>query len=329
MITVLELAAAAITAILAYRLTQYFAVKFNHLGITGADIHKEDHPMRAEMGGLAVLIGLLLGATLLFLFRTEISDLFLAGLATISLTALIGVVDDLHGMKQRYKPFLIAAAAAPLSYELIARSTLELPLVGKIPFGILYPLVVIPLGLTTSANFSNMFAGFNGLEAGCAVIGLGTLTFLAAARGEQAALLLGLLLTAGFAGFLKLNWYPARIFPGDTGTLMSGAAIATMGFMSGLEFAAIVISTPAALDFTLKMVSRRPFSHRRRFGDTKLTDKGTLEPPQYAALAHAFMRASATSESGLVVSLLFMQALYALLAIAVSLGLFHIAGTII
>jgi UDP-N-acetylglucosamine--dolichyl-phosphate N-acetylglucosaminephosphotransferase len=325
MISVLEAAAVLATGVLAYLLTRYFSVKFNHMGITGADVHKKDRPVRAEMGGLAILVSLLAGAFLLFLFEIPLSPLFLAGVATVALIALIGVADDLFGMKQRYKPFLIAAASAPLAYELLQRTTIELPLLGHIPFGILYPLAVVPLGLATSANFSNMFAGFNGLEAGCTAIATGSLALLAFMRDQLGAALLGLLLTAGFIGFLKLNWYPARIFPGDTGTLMAGAGVATVGFMSGLEFAAIVVSTPAALDFTLKMLSRRPFSHRRLYGDTKITDGGTLEAPRYPALAHAFMRASPMTESRLVLCLLSLEVLYSLLAIAVSLGFFHLA----
>ena len=133
------------------------------------------------------------------------------------------MVDDLVSIRQRYKPLLVAAMSIPLVLALFGRTSIYFPLVGSIPFGILFPLVVVPLGVTTSANVSNMLAGFNGLEAGCATIGIGALTFLSALEGQYVGLAIGSLFLAGYLGFLTLNWYPAKIFPGDTGTLMAGA----------------------------------------------------------------------------------------------------------
>ncbi|MGI0090270.1 MAG: UDP-N-acetylglucosamine--dolichyl-phosphate N-acetylglucosaminephosphotransferase [Nitrososphaerales archaeon] len=312
----------ALTVGITVVLSRFLSVKFKEMGITGVDVHKPDKPVTAEMGGLAVLVGVAAGAS--FLYELEpgfFTFLFFAGLLTILLVGVVGLVDDLISIRQRYKPFVVALMTIPLAVALFGRTELHFPLIGSIPFGILYPLLVVPLGVTTSANLSNMLAGFNGLEAGCAAIGIGTLTLLSALEKQYVGFAIGTLFLAGYIGFLALNWYPARIFPGDTGTLMAGAAIATIGLISGLVFAAVVVSLPAALDFTLKMLSRNPFSARKIHGNTIVTSDGTLRPPNYAALSHVFMRVTAMTERSLVKSLLLMEGVYAVLAVLITVSM--------
>jgi UDP-N-acetylglucosamine--dolichyl-phosphate N-acetylglucosaminephosphotransferase len=307
-----------LTGSLTFTLANYFSHKFKEVGITGVDVHKPSRPTTAEMGGLSVLIGVAVGAGVLYLLYPEFSTVLLAGLITILLVGVIGLVDDFVSLRQRYKPFIIVAASIPIALALFGRTSVSFPLVGSIPFGILYPLLVVPLGITTSANLTNMLAGFNGLETGCAVIAIGTLTFLSAVKGSNVGALLGILFLAGYLSFLALNWYPAKIFPGDTGTLMAGAAIATIGLISGLVFAAVVVTIPACFDFTLKMLTRNPFSARKIHGDTTVTSQGMLVPPGYPSLSHAFMRVVPQSEKSLVTSILAMEAVYAVLAIGIT-----------
>ena len=303
-------------------LSRFLSIKFKEMGITGVDVHKPNKPVTAEMGGLAVLVGVTMGGLLFYVLEPRpFSFLFVAGLVTVLLVGIVGLVDDLISIKQRFKPFLVATMTIPLVVALFGRTSVHLPLVGSIPFGILYPLVVVPLGITTSANLSNMLAGFNGLEAGSAAIGLGVLTLLSALKEQYVGVAIGSLFLAGYLSFLIFNWYPARIFPGDTGTLMAGAAIATIGLACNLVFAAVVVSIPAALDFTLKMASKNPFSARTIHGDTVVDEAGILRPPNYASLSHVFMRMTSMTEKSLVKSILFMEAIYGILAVIITLSI--------
>ena len=312
-------AAGVSAAVVSYVSARYLSRKFVKMGITGNDIHKQGKPVTAEMGGISVLLGLLVGASVIMIGRDDPQPFLIAGIATVAGSSLVGVVDDFTNMRQRYKPFLIAATAIPLMYVLWSRDSIPVPPFGALPMGILYPLAVVPLAVAISANFSNMLAGFNGLEAGCATIAIGSLAFLAAVEGSYAAAAIGVILAFGFVGFLKLNWYPSKIFPGDAGTLMAGAGVATVALLAGLEFAAIIVSIPAGIDFTLKMVAKRPFGGRFVFGNTTVDERGHLKPPSYAAVVHAFMRSGPITERGLVISVLGMQGVYAALAIGVTL----------
>ena len=311
--------AATATGVSSYRLASMFSRRFVALGITGIDIHKLDRPIRAEMGGLSVLLAMTLGSGLLMALDGERSLLFLAGVGTLTLTGIVGLADDKWELRQRDKAMLIAGASIVLSFSLAGRSDVLFPIIGAVPFGALYPLLVVPLAITTAANFSNMLAGFNGLEAGIAAISVGVMTALSAVTGSEEGALLGLILLFAYLGFLAMNWYPAKIFPGDTGTLMFGAGVAAIGLISHLEMASIILCMPAALDFALKLTSKRPFGQRRVYGNTQVNADGVLVPANYPALVHAFMRVAPTGERTLVTSILAMEGLYAVLAVAVTL----------
>jgi UDP-N-acetylglucosamine--dolichyl-phosphate N-acetylglucosaminephosphotransferase len=293
--------------------------KFLIFGISGIDIHKLDRPIRAEMGGLSIMVGFIGGISLMLIFSAPISGIILAGIVTIILSFCIGVYDDISPMRQRYKPLLIGLVTVPMILTYGPSGSLWLPIIGEIQLGLLYPFALIPLAVISSSNFANMLAGFNGLEAGIGVIGLSTLSFLSFVTGQLEVGVLALILTSAFVAFLKYNWYPAKIFPGDSGTLLYGASIAVIGILGKLEFAAIIISIPAALDFTLKMLHRRPFGQRREYGDTRINSEGILEPASYPALSHIFLRVSNLSEKGLVAIILGMEIIYSLIAILMTL----------
>lgn len=314
-----SIAAACITGVVTLVLARYLSRKFKEIGITGIDVHKPQKPVTAEMGGVSILLGVAVGSTALYLLDPAFPRVLFAGLITVLIIGGVGVLDDFIALRQRFKPLVIALASIPIAITLLGTTDVPFPLIGSIPFGLLYPLVVVPLGITTCANLTNMLAGFNGLESGCAVIAIGTLTLLAGIKGSGAGETLGILLLTGYLAFLVLNWYPAKIFPGDTGTLMAGAAIATIGLVSGLVFAAVVVTLPAAFDFTLKMLKKNPFSARKIFGDTTVTVEGILVAPAYPALSHAFMSLAPQSERSLVLSMLAMESVYGLLAIAITL----------
>lgn len=184
MTPILLLVAVGATGVTSYDLTRFFSRKFVSLGITGVDIHKLDRPITAEMGGLGVLLAVSLGSAIVAGFGGDRSLLFLAGVGTVLMAGVVGLADDKLELRQRDKTLLIAAASLVLALALASRDTAYFPVFGFVPFGILYPVLVVPIAITTAANFSNMLAGFNGLEAGIASISVGAMTFLSAATGS-------------------------------------------------------------------------------------------------------------------------------------------------
>ncbi|MFC2106174.1 hypothetical protein ACFLS0_05445 [Candidatus Bipolaricaulota bacterium] len=234
-------------------------------GITGHDLHKSGHPLVPEMGGLAVVIGFGAGILLtiasvsfLRLFPEADMTLLLAALATILLAGLIGVVDDLLGMRQWVKTFLPVFAALPLMALRSGHTWLQIPFLGTLNFWIFYPLVLIPFGVSGAANAVNMLAGFNGLEVGLGIIALGSLSVIAGVLHLTTALIILLSGLGALLGILYFNWYPAKVLVGDAGTLSIGAIIATAVIVGNFETAGVIVLIPHAIDFLFKAVHRFP-----------------------------------------------------------------------
>ncbi len=233
--------------------------RLQRAGITGKDMHKAGKPPVPEMGGLAIVAGTGVGistALAMMSFFHVFADasvvLLLAALAVVLLTALIGIIDDLLGMRQSAKAFLPALAALPLVAVRAGHAWLSIPFVGRLNFWIFYPLLLVPVGVMVAANAVNMLAGFNGMEVGMGLVAIGSLAVIAATIHETTALIILLAGAGALLGTLLFNWYPAKIMVGDVGTLSIGALIATAVIVGNFETAGVIVIIPYAIDFLFK-----------------------------------------------------------------------------
>ncbi|MCX6777314.1 MAG: hypothetical protein NT157_00325 [Candidatus Micrarchaeota archaeon] len=234
--------------------------------ITGVDVHKKNRPELPEMGGLGILcgfiIGILLSAGLLF-FTTPLNVLYLFAISLpIFLAAIIGIVDDIIDIRQGTKLLLPLVASIPLVFSAFGDTSIFLPYFGYVDFGLLYPFILVPIAFTAVTNLSNMFAGWNGFEAGHASIIFAAFSLVLLISPHTPANLLSLAIVASIFGaslaFLKFNWYPAKAFIGDVGTLMFGACIAVVVITAHLEFFGVILMLPFIVDFLMKARHRFP-----------------------------------------------------------------------
>ena len=130
---------------------------------------------------------------------------------------------------------------------------MSVPFFGNVSFGILYPLVLIPIGIAGATTTYNFLAGFNGLEAGQGILILGFLSYVAYVTGSPWLALIGLIMVAALIGFLYYNKYPAKVFPGDSLTWSIGALIAGMAILGNFEKIAVFVFTPYILETILKI----------------------------------------------------------------------------
>ncbi len=158
-----------------------------------------------------------------------------AVLSTVLAIALIGLLDDLIGVHQGWKAVIPALAAIPLVVIEVGQKTMTLPFIGPINLGAFYSVVLVPVGVTGAANAFNMLAGFNGLEAGMGAVAIGALAVIAASLGEVTSLTLLLAALGALLTTLYFNWYPAKVFIGDVGTLTIGTVIAAAVILGKLR----------------------------------------------------------------------------------------------
>lgn len=238
--------------------------RLKRFGFVGKDMHKPGTPEAAEMGGLSIIIGFSAGVLLAIMLNTFSGLGFnivfiLAGLLTVHTLAFIGIIDDLLDVPQWAKAFIPLVSAVPLIAVKAAGSTsMLIPFIGMVDLGVLYILVLIPLGIAVSSNLTNMLAGFNGLEAGMGAAIFGCMSVVAWSHGQAEMLVLYLPMLGALLGFLPKNWFPARAFPGDVGTLPIGAVLATGVIIGNLESAGALIMLLFVADFLIKLYNGFP-----------------------------------------------------------------------
>lgn len=159
---------------------------------------------------------------------------------------LIGFLDDLLiiirrrplGLKARYKLLLQVFFAALLSIYVIRSGMMEslqfpffpwrLPLLH--PLAASFFIIFVVVGASNAVNFTD---GLDGLAAGsCVTAGL-VMGILAVLQGETGLGIFSVALAGACAGFIWFNCPPAQVFMGDTGSLALGAALGTVGVLSG------------------------------------------------------------------------------------------------
>lgn len=290
-------------------------------GITGNDVNKEGRPEVAEMGGLAIVMGVIGSLLLAIALYTFLDGQFqfrlieiLAAMLTLCIIALIGTYDDLFSMRQSVKAVLPMAAALPLVAISAAGSTaMSVPFIGYVDFGIFYIIALIPLGVTVASNLTNMLAGFNGMEAGMGVVMFAAVLALAIINGSTEAAMISAAMLGALLAFLRLNWYPAKAFTGDIGNLSIGAALAVAVILGNFETAGAILVIPYVLDFFIKAKNRFPST--KWWGELRA---GKLHPldGRVRGLAQAVMKqCNGVSEQKLVLIFIAMEAVCAAVAI--------------
>ncbi len=324
--------AVAVSFAAALFITPKFIRFLEAAGITGKDIQKREKPLIAEMGGPAVLTGFLAGIFFyiwvkVFLYG-EVQNLveLFAGITTILIITIIGMFDDLSGLARRdkidnfgnlkriglrqwQKPLLTLPAAIPLMAIMAGDTSLTVPLLGQINVGIFYPLLIVPIAIVGASNATNMLAGMNGLESGLGAVLLATLGTYAYLHNEIAAAMIAFTFAAALLAFLKFNWHPAKIMPGDSVPYAIGAVVAVVAIIGNMEKFALYVFALWFVEFVLK--ARSGFK-AESFG--LLRPDGTLKAPypNVYSLTHAVMKIRPMKEWQVVATLIGLQVLIGL-----------------
>ena len=237
-------------------LTPWVIRYLRRIGLTVKDLNKENTPLVPISGGLAVLAGIFAGLLLFIFIRTFLVKegvglalneknlmLLFASMVSLLIITLIGFLDDLviekskeksMGLKQWQKPLLTLAAAVPLMVVNAGDTEIWLPLIGSIDIGIIYPLIIIPIGVIGASNMVNMLAGFNGMEAGMGIIYTGMLGLYAYTNKSYVAALIALVTFFSLMAFYHYNKVPAKILAGDSLTYLLGAIIAIIAIVGNM-----------------------------------------------------------------------------------------------
>ncbi|WP_431220682.1 MraY family glycosyltransferase [Leifsonia xyli] len=280
--------------------------------IRARDVHTRPTP---RLGGVAMFLGILVAFGVSWLLSSQFGVLglifsdqgpILAILGASLLIVVLGVADDLWDLDWMTKlagQFVAAGLVAWLGVQIYS-----LPIGGLTVGSPVMSIIITLFAIVLVMNAINFIDGLDGLVAGVALIANGTFlvyTYLLqreispqnyfSLAGVIAAILVG-----ACAGFLPLNWHPAKMFMGDAGALLIGLLMATSAISvtgtinpetlqtlgrSSLVPAFIPIILPFAvlivplLDFGLAVIRRlragkSPFSADRKHLHHRLLDMG-------------------------------------------------------
>jgi UDP-GlcNAc:undecaprenyl-phosphate GlcNAc-1-phosphate transferase len=173
----------------------------------------------ASYGGICFSISIFI-CSMLFVSSSRVT-LFMLCLSAIS---ILGFMDDLLNLKATKKfAFQIIIATIIYVSGFQITSLHQFLDVGEIPSIISYLITVILIvGIT---NAFNLIDGVDGLAGGIGVISSITFTAIFISHGKYHLAILSLALTGSLMGFLKYNFSPAKIFMGDSGSLLIGLAL--------------------------------------------------------------------------------------------------------
>jgi UDP-N-acetylglucosamine--dolichyl-phosphate N-acetylglucosaminephosphotransferase len=139
-----------------------------------------------------------------------------------------------------------------------------------------------------------------------------TLSILAYANHSQEMLLISIPMLGALIGFFAFNRYPARVFPGDVGTLTMGVALATSVIIGNLESAGAILAIPYILDFFIKAANGMPHTRQEIRGGKLYPKDGKVK-----GLVHVVMKAfKGISEPDLVLFFIGLEAFFALAVLA-------------
>lgn len=230
-------------------------------------VHEHTTPL---LGGVAMLVALL-PSTVAFVDWEHVGGLALLNQRQLIVTLLcalavcvLGAIDDVVELSWRPKllgQVLVATAVvvAPLfalpeglrfEHAPLVVNIVDLPFVQPIQLPIVLGVGIVVLWIVAVMNMLNFIDGVDGLAAGQAAIIAATFAIIAASYGRLPVAVLAAATSGAAVGFLPHNWRRggARIFMGDSGSMLLGFLLAVISVQGVLKTtAAISLVIPLAL----------------------------------------------------------------------------------
>jgi UDP-GlcNAc:undecaprenyl-phosphate/decaprenyl-phosphate GlcNAc-1-phosphate transferase len=189
-----------------------------------------------RLGGLAIFLGIFIPA-LAFL---ELTSAYRGILVGAAVATAVGMADDFRGLPWWLKLGGQIAAAGVAVHFGVYIDHFSFPLLGIHDLPYWFSVIATIVWIVGMMNVINLLDGMDGLAAGICAIAGGTFAVLALSLGRPEAAVLSAIVAGACLGFLRHNFYPARIFMGDSGSHLLGFILAAVAIQGALKTAATV-----------------------------------------------------------------------------------------
>ncbi|MEC5424522.1 MraY family glycosyltransferase [Virgibacillus sp. C22-A2] len=201
-----------------------FAIK---VGAVDLPNHRKIHTkITPRLGGLAIFLGAFSGGLYLWPSHPHLPEIVLGALVIL----LTGALDDRYSIRPVIKLSGQFIAATFLVSSGLIIEKLTLPFIGTIELGFVSVLITV-LWVVGITNAINLIDGLDGLAAGVTTIALTSIFIMAIIDAQVMVAYLCIILIGSNLGFLYHNFYPARIYMGDTGSNFLGYMIAVVSML--------------------------------------------------------------------------------------------------
>ena len=189
-----------------------------------------------RLGGLAIYIGFMAAVLFCVPVRHELLGLLLGCTAIVAL----GIWDDICNIPAKVKLVgQIVAACIPIAFGIQIEWLTN-------PFGtliVLPELVAVPVTIFWIIGFTNtvnLIDGLDGLAAGVSFIASVSMFLLAYTMNQYLPAMIIVAMAGAALGFLQYNFNPAKIFMGDTGSMLLGYTMAVAAVLGLVKTAATI-----------------------------------------------------------------------------------------
>lgn len=202
-------------------------------------IHKEPIPL---LGGLSMYFGFIGTAALFCKLGDTFWGIAIGGLIIF----LIGVIDDYYKARGRdfkaWPKFLMQIVASIILLAFgVDINGINLPFHdGFYTFPLWLSSISTVLWVVAITNMMNFLDGVDGLASGISAISATTLCFIAVLKGQSIMGVFAVILIGVSLGFLRHNFFPARIFMGDAGATFLGFVLAAIAVDGAFKSATVV-----------------------------------------------------------------------------------------
>lgn len=217
--------------------------------------------------------GIIFGSTFLItilLFQYEfVVQHYLTLIATL-LVFLVGVYDDIKDTSPKVKILVLMLASTLVFFDGYEITHLGYYFGWTLSLGVFSYLFTV-FAVTGFTNALNLIDGLDGLAASVSILILFVLSFFGFIHDDLPLLYTSVTLISALLAFLTFNWNPARVFMGDSGSLLLGFIIAVLSIhaLQYIHVTAILFLAGLPILDTLVVFSRRIQRHVSPFNPDK------------------------------------------------------------
>ena len=215
-----------------------FAQKVGAIDVPRDGRRVHDHPI-PRMGGLAIFLGFLISVVLFIDITREVRGILLGAVLIVA----CGAIDDVISLRAWIKLLVQIAAAVIAVLHGVVIEVFRNPNIFSDNEALILGALAVPvtiLWIVGITNSVNLIDGLDGLAVGVSTIASTTMFVVALLVSEGGVAVILAALMGACLGFMPYNLNPAKIFMGDTGSLLLGYVLATVSVVGMFKFYAIV-----------------------------------------------------------------------------------------